>query len=115
MRGPTTIGTVAVVGHRVIGADLFSGPALFSRLSDKILRSYALEYFSQPGEIQKPQGRRYRIALPDVHGFLRRAASANYRTQNNPGAGTLYRISSGANGEALTWRGQAVHIGLFGR
>ena len=51
----------------------------------------------------------------DVHGFLRRAASANYRTQNNPGAGTLYRISSGANGEALTWRGQAVHIGLFGR
>lgn len=117
LRRSTTVGAVAVVGNRIVGADLFSDPSLFARQWDKILRSYALEYFSHPDGFPKQDHirRKMKMISPDVSGFLRRAASASYRLQPSQGAGTLYRISGAANGEAMTWNHQAVHVALFGR
>ena len=116
--GSRTVGAVAVVGHRIVGADLFSDPALFSSLWDKILRSYALDYISYPHPMPRVRfedsRRRYIVPHPDVRGFLRNAASANYSRRSTPGSGTLYRICGRAEGETLIWGGSAAHIGLFG-
>ena len=114
--GTRTVGAVAVVGHRVVGADLFSDPNLFSRLWDKILRSYALDYISYPHPHPHHHHGNFRrkAIMPDVRGFLNRALSASYTRRHTPGSGTLYRIGGSSEGETIAWGGHAVHVGLFG-
>lgn len=117
-RGRQTVGAVAVVGRRVVGADLFADPELFGKQWDKLLRSYALEYISHPHPLPLPaprKGDRRRVVpAPDVRGFLNRAISARYTSRGTPGAGTLYQISGAASGETMVWNGNAVHVALFG-
>ena len=114
--GSRTVGAIAVVGYRIVGADLFSDPRVFNRLWHKILRSYALDYFSYPYPLASPHEshRRFKLVSPDVRGFLNNALAANYSRQHTPGSGTLYRISGRSDGETIIWGGNAVHVGLFG-
>ena len=59
-----TVGAVAVANGRIIGADIFSDPALLSKLWGKLVRSYGLEAFYSPS---------YHRRQPGVRRFLNRA------------------------------------------
>ena len=114
-----TVGAVAVVTGRIVGADLFADPTLFNREWPRLFNSYAMDYFSGGILGHRELSPRRRIVPghlpgPGVTAFIRAALAARYTPISTPGEGRLFQISGGSTGEALLWRGQALHVGLFG-
>jgi hypothetical protein len=103
----STVGAVAVSDGRIIGCDLFSDPALFARLWNKLLRSYSMDVF------YRDKGRDY-LSARDVRRFLDRALDARYSNRHTDGAGQLLEITGAVEGAALVWDDTVVHTGLFG-
>jgi len=102
-----TVGAVAVWGNRIIGCDIFSDPDLFSREWGKLLRSYGFDVLYREKSASS-------LTATDVRRFLDRAVSARYNERNTPGAGRLFEISGAAEGAALIWNAETVHVSLFG-
>ena len=116
-----TVGAVAVVAGRIVGADLFADPNLFAREWPKLFHSYALDYFSAGIRWDRKTSSRRRVVpdhghlpAPGVTAFIRSTLAARYTPVPTPGEGRLLQISGTSTGEALLWRGQALHVGLFG-
>ena len=104
-----TVGAVAMFGNRVVAADIFSDPALFSRLWRKLVRAYAVEYapFKGDDEFRAPEG--------DARDFIDKILSARFNEQYTPGSGALVVIAGSVSGKALVWDDEAVHVALFPR
>lgn len=112
-----TVGCVVVCGDRILGADLFSQPDLFSRLWDKIVRSYASDYVVQP-QYRGWDDARDRHWVPgvnrnDVTRFLERVRSAELNARATPGLGRLFGISGTVSGNVLLYEGDVVHAAIF--
>ena len=102
-----TVGLVVAAHGRIVGADLFADPALFARLSGKLLRSYALD------EALEESDRQFGVSRESARDFLDRALSARFTDRSTPGAGRLWDITGAIDGTALAWDGRAVHVNLF--
>ncbi|MDI6774269.1 MAG: hypothetical protein QME60_02580 [Verrucomicrobiota bacterium] len=103
----STVGAVAAWGGRIVGCDIFTDLRLFSELWSKLLLSYGFEVHYR----DRAAGA---AGASDVRRFLDRALSARYDERQTPGAGRLLDISGAADGSALTWDGDTVHLSLFG-
>ena len=110
--GRRTVGVVAVSHGRIVGGDLFTDPELMSRLWEKICRSYAVETLG----VAHPEHRHshhQRLTARDIRRFLDGAAASHLAPMQTPGIGEAVRISGAVHGQALSWRGTAVHAALF--
>lgn len=114
---PETVGAVLVDGDRIVSADLFSDPALCSRLWDKICRSYAVNAVGVPRKHldRWPNKERDRWVPgdQDVRQFLEGVLDARIFDERTPGAGQAWRISGAVTGSALEWEDVPVHVLLF--
>ena len=112
VRHPETVGVVAVMGHRVLGMDVFADPQLLERLWDKICRSYAVEPVLRPidREDRVPQTAPYQA----VELFLDDVRAARCVPAGTPGEGRrLEIVSSRVDGAALVWGGEVLHAAAF--
>jgi hypothetical protein len=105
--GSSVVGAVAVCQGRIIGCDIFSDPALFSRLWGKLIRAYAMDAVN-------PDRVRDSASTGDIRRFLDRSRSARFSPRGTPGAGELLDISGEADGIVLMLNGSVVHASLFG-
>lgn len=103
-----TVGAVMVSGERIVSCDLFSDSALFSRLWDKICRSYAVDTLGW-GE----RDRRIDIDRDDIRRFLDRVGTARFTSEDTPGRGRRLRISGDVDGNALLSGDRVVHAVIF--
>lgn len=109
-----TIGAVAVMGDRIVSCDIFSDPALFSRLWNKLCRSYAIEDISAiDGESRRWRDYSTSVTVRDVERFLSDALRADYDYQSTPGAGRAVRIGGSVTGAGIIWDNEAVHAAMF--
>ncbi len=115
VRRPETVGVVAVMGHRVLGLDLFASPELLDRLWEKICRSYAVEPVVRP--MEREDSERRRMPLPPfgaVEMFLDAVRQARFVSAGTPGEGQRLEIeSSHVDGTALIWNGEVLHAAVF--
>jgi hypothetical protein len=106
-----SVGVVVASGGRIVGCDVFSDPDLFSRLWDKICRSYAMEVVhegrSWSDEKWTGPGER------DARTFVDRMLSASISERSTPGAGRGVRLSGSVEGGGLVWRDRCVHVAAF--
>jgi hypothetical protein len=114
-KGRDTLGLVGVSGGRIVGCDAFSDPELLDRLWDKICRSYAVEPVLQYRDHDRDARRPWPPGLDreDIRVFLRAAALADFEDTGTPGEGRRIEVRGAAEGQALIWRGEAVHAALF--
>lgn len=106
---PRTVGVVAVSGGRILGCDIVSDPALFSRLWDKICRSYAVQAVDSAGQGASTIG----PGAGEIRRFLDGVFPADIFDGDTPGEGEFARISGAVEGSALVWRGRVLHMALF--
>lgn len=109
--GRRTVGVVAVSHGRIVGCDVFTDPELMSQLWEKICRSYAVETLG----VASPEHRRshHQLTSHDIRRFLDGIFSSRLDPISTPGVGEAVRISGVVHGQALSWRGTAVHAALF--
>lgn len=116
-----TVGAVFVDGDDILCCDVFSDPDLFSRLWEKISRSYALETIWTKGRMgitpDRPplKDERFRpgVGPADIRRFLGRVMEADIWTEETSGMGRFIRLRGAVTGSALIWRDEVVHAGIF--
>ena len=102
------VGLVAARNGRIVGADLFTDSALFWKLRQKIIDSYALD-----AVCNGPTGK-FHMDAAEARRFLERTFRAEFWNEATPGSGTSGRLSSaGVTGRALLYRSAIVHAALF--
>jgi len=105
---PQPAGIVVCRFGRIVGAELFGGGYLFSRLQHKILDSYILDRLHYPLMERFPN-----VSTNDVERFLNRVYRARFTYGTTPGEGRSVSVSGTVNGSALSLGGVAVHLNLF--
>ena len=106
-----TVGAVAVVHGRIVGADIFSSAKLFETLWPKLCRSYVTDVI-----VPFPQARReHRQDHLDIRGYLNQLRNAQFRDRGTPGLGRNWQMVRGMSGSVLEWQGSIVHTSSFGR
>ena len=106
-----TVGVVAVVHGRIVGADIFSSANLFAALWPKLCRSYVTDVI-----VPFPQPRReHWQGDPDIRGYLNQLRNSQFRDRGTPGLGRSWQMVRGMGGSVLEWRGGIVHASSFGR
>ncbi len=105
---------------RVTSIDLFESEHLAREHWDRIITSSSFELL--PYAHYWGHGRRRRHVYPshpgvaEVRRLLRSAYDARMRRSTAPGSGESISISgSGVSGSAATWRGEAVHVSIWGQ
>ncbi len=106
-RPARTIGIAVAFRGRIIAADLFSDPTLFSDECDALLQGYAIQHLEEG----QPELRRHRVEVSahDIEQFLNRALNARRTPQDTPGTGQALRLSGAIDGTLLNWRNRVVH------
>lgn len=102
------IGIVVCRFGRIVGAEIFGGSYLFSRLQHKVLDSYILDRLHYPMLERHP-----RPDTGDVERFLNRVHRARMVYGSTPGEGRSVSISGSARGSALSLGGIVTHLTLF--
>jgi len=101
------VGIVAARRGRIVGADIFTDPSLFSRFRQRIIESYALDALSR-------EEARFHLDAREVRRFLERTYRSEYQQASTPGQGRAGRLwGSGIRGDALLFDGRIVHAALF--
>ena len=99
-------GMLVLHGDEVVGLDLVSIPEKYTRLHEKLLRSYAFEALVSD-----------RTAVDDPalgRAFLERIAGLHAQSFKSPGLGWDLRFEgNGVLGSVLTYRGRAIHAAFF--
>jgi len=109
-------GMAVVIAGRVVGVEIFGDTQMFSKLRDKLLRSYAVDAIEE-AEFDKPVG----DSRAAVERFLRQASRARLVPKQTIGVGRLLGVEgAGVYGSLLEWHEQrgahgAVHASLFAR
>lgn len=109
-RGPwprRTVGYVFCRYGRIIGAEIFGGDTLFSRLRHKLLDSYVLDHLAGPPD-------RSRSVAPNVPRYLQQALRARVAYGETPGEGRALSLTGAASGRGLAAAGAVVHLQLDG-
>ncbi len=101
-----SVGVVAVSGDRILGCDIFSDPALFSRQWEKICRSYAMQATDDGRSL-------HGVSEHEIRSFIDGVFAAGISDALTPGEGRLCRIRGPVEGSALVWRGRVLHMSLF--
>ncbi|MBN1671922.1 MAG: hypothetical protein JXR37_12860 [Kiritimatiellae bacterium] len=102
-----TVGAVFTHGNRIVCADIFADPRVFSQLWEKLCRSQAVDYLVRPAPAWGG------ITAQDVRAFLNGVYDAHFSDRHTPGLGRLVRISGPVAGSALVRDGESVHTALF--
>lgn len=115
--GTGTAGLVAFRGTEPLGCDLFSTSALFSRLKDKVLRSYILSVGVTAPQAGESRGGAAPSAM-DAAKYLAAAWAGVCRREQvpTPGIGTSLKLENKAaqvGGGALAYEGSVLHFSLF--
>jgi len=104
-------GAVARWG-RLTSIDVFESEHLAREHWEKILTSSSFELMSVRRSVRWPR----HPGTADVRRMLRAAYDARMSSSSGPVSGGRVSISgSGVSGSACTWRGEAVHVSLWGR
>ena len=94
------VGVVIAVGGRIVGADLFSDPGLFTAMRDKVLNSYLSQYGFGPVK-------RLRFVPPPSQNAVRDYLQGGYRAtvtaSDMRGVGRAYDIRGARYGQMLTY------------
>jgi len=77
LKGEHVVGVVVAYGDEVAWSDAFVSSQLFETYWPKLLRSYAVEALTRPGQVQK-------VSLDDAHDFLR-PMRGHIREESEPG------------------------------
>ena len=107
-------GMAVMIGGRVVGVELFGDSETFSRLRDKLLRSYAVDAIESDNPVKPPADR------SAVERFLRNAQGAQLSSKETIGIGRLFAVNGDdLYGSVLFWHEQTgargvVHASLFG-
>lgn len=105
---PGQSGAVFASGGRVIGLEFFDSPEAFSRCFAKIVRAYAMDAGSLPGEVDRA------AALADVRRFLDEMTRAAMRKYAALGEGEDVRLEGeGVAGGALVDGERVVHLAAY--
>jgi hypothetical protein len=101
-------GMVVARGERIVGADIFCNPAVFTKHRRRLLESYALDCLAV--DRQKPV-REFRRPTPgEAERFLRRVLGARFSWRSTPGDGRLLDIEARAcRGTALVHGDAVIH------
>lgn len=125
------VGLIAGRNGRIFAADLFVDPDLFAAYRPMLIDSYAGQEILhklrpqprpepvEPMEDSAPgRGRIIRpvtLPVPDraaAAAFIHAALRAQFDALVTPGGGSLWRITGSSTGQAIDYRGQAVHVAL---
>ena len=109
------VGVVAAVGGRIVGADLFSTPALFSAMRDKVLNSYLSQY-GWTGPILRDREKmpvRPTVTAEQVRDYLRDCYRSRLVSGERRGVGQLYHVRGVRAGQTLGYNDRSmVHTSL---
>jgi hypothetical protein len=106
-------GMAVMIGGRVVGAELFGDSATFRKLSDKLVRSYAVD------AIEYRETEKFWNDRALVERFLHRAEDSRLVAKETIGIGRFFKIEGGGlYGSVLVWHEQrgahgVVHASLF--
>lgn len=105
-KSPTGVGALVAVGSRIICVDVFANHALFSRMWEKLLRSYVIDALAQSAHgTLNPE---------DAEDFVRHLSLARIDAASTPGSGRRYRVHTvDATGSGLVHLKRVVHLDLF--
>lgn len=108
-RYPKANGVVVLINGKVLVADIFSKPHVFSGMWKKLADSYILEAISrQSGEVKSD--------FTSASRFLEKVKEANITYSTSPGTGKHAEIlSSQITGSALVLNSDTVHLAVFPR
>ena len=106
-----TVGVVAVVHGRIVGADIFSRANLFEALWPKLCRSYVTDVTVPVPQMRRDQWQ----GPPDIRGYLDQLRNSQFRDRGTPGLGRSWQMLHGMGGSVLEWQGSIVHASSFGR
>ena len=109
------VGVVVAYAGRVVGADLFNSPELFSALRDTVLNSYLSQYgwplpVRRSSEVRVPQ-----VAGEQVREYLRDCYRTRFVPGERRGVGRVYYLRGVRSGQPLGYNERAmVHTALMG-
>lgn len=111
-------GLVVSRGRRIVGADLFVDRAIFTRLRDRVIDSYALHclVLHRPDPARADRAPRWLPPPADRHAakaYLDRCYRATYTIEPTPGLGRLHALSGAAEGRALSYDDNLLHLNLY--
>jgi len=96
------VGIVVAKDKKIIGADLFNSPELFTRMKDKVLNAYLGQYTQEELGITAKGG--FIVQRPtqkDVRNYLQACYKASFEQGNLRGVGRIYHIRGARYGETL--------------
>ena len=96
------VGIVVAKDKKIIGADLFNSPELFTRMKDKVLNAYLGQYTQEELGITAKGG--FIVQRPtqkDVRNYLQACYKASFEQGNLHGVGRIYHIRGARYGETL--------------
>ncbi len=107
-------GLLAIRNGRVEGADLLSQPAVYRKLHDSLVQSYAMEALVRPNEKKEKESAEETNPTTRALEFLEGALGCADSTHPSPGLGTDHRLSGDhLRGSALVVDDTTVHLALF--
>ena len=109
------VGIVVAKDNKIIGADLFNSPELFTRMKDKVLNAYLGQYTQEELGITAKGGIVVqRPTQKDVRNYLQACYKASFEQGNLRGVGRIYHIRGARYGETLGFENRyMVHTTLM--
>jgi len=105
------VGAVFMINGKVVGLDSFGKPESFSKVSEKLVRSYvldAIDWFDPEKE--------HKALKSEVTKFQKAALSSSAEARTSVGLGTDFRLESRKiTGFALALDDQVLHVSIFAR
>jgi hypothetical protein len=104
------VGFVAAIDGHIISADLFHNNELMRALWQKLLKAIAVD------AVTSKTKRNAAPSMDDVRAFLKAGFDGKRTKSENPGLGEELLIASAGDisGTVLVYRGEIVHLSLFG-
>ncbi len=106
---PGTAGVVVAVEGRIVGADLFNSPELFSAMREKVLNSYLSQYALDETVSVRGEDRGGEVSQYDVRAYLQACYQARFAPGEQRGVGRIYHVRGTRHGETLVY-GRAVPV-----
>ena len=107
------LGFVAVVGARVLGAEIFTDEALADAYWEKLARSYAVEALDATPSDSASETGDDAVNVGEAR-LLADALAADIQVHPSPGLGADARlVGSHVSGAGLVYNGAVVHLSLF--
>jgi hypothetical protein len=111
------VGVVVAVGGRIVAADLFNSPELFSAMRRKVLDSYLSEYgWPVPVRRRHVVPVRPNVTAEQVQEYLRGCYRSRFVSGEMRGVGRIHYVRGVRSGQTLGYKGRSmVHTVLMGR